>query len=235
MLCLVGLGLNEKSYSREGYNAVQKADKVYLEGYTVNFPYDVDELNGVFGKEIEVLGREEVESEQLINEAKKKKIVLLIYGSPLFATTHMTLLEDAKKAKVKTEVIYASSIFDALGGVGLQLYKFGKITSMPQWTNDYKPDSFMNIVEENKSIKAHTLILIDIGLKFGDALDQLTQAANHKKMTLGKVIVCTQMGTSKAKVMYDTVSKLKENKKVQMPFCLIMPSEMHFSEEEALK
>jgi len=234
MLCLVGLGLDKNGYTREGYNCIQKADKVYLDGYTVNFPYDPDELKEVFGKDIEILGRDEVESEKLISEAKKKRIVLLIYGAPLFATTHTTLLQDAKKSKVKTEVIFGPSIFDAIGEIGLQLYKFGKITSMPKWTPSYKPDSFMDIVKDNREIKAHSLILIDIGLKLSDALDQLAQGANHKKMTLGKIIICSQLGTSKAKVFYDTLLKLKENKKVQMPFCIILPSELHFSEEEAL-
>ena len=38
MLYLIGLGLNEKSISLEGLEAVKKCKKVYLEGYTVDFP-----------------------------------------------------------------------------------------------------------------------------------------------------------------------------------------------------
>ena len=39
MLYLIGLGLNEKGISLEGLEVIKKCRKVYLEEYTVNFPY----------------------------------------------------------------------------------------------------------------------------------------------------------------------------------------------------
>ena len=164
MLYLIGLGLNERGISKEGLLALEKCHKIYLEGYTVDFPYKTEELK--FGKKIEILERKDVESNRLIKEAKSRKIALLVYGSPLFATTHMSLILDARKQKVKTRVIHSASIFDAVAETGLQLYKFGKIASMPAWRSNYEPDSFIDIVKENKSINAHSLILIDIGLEW---------------------------------------------------------------------
>src|SRR5574343_531174 len=100
MLYLIGIGLNEKSISKEAFEIIKKSKKVYIEGYTVDFPYEFSELEAQIGK-FEILGREDVESEKLIEESKKHDISLLVYGSPLFATTHITLLNDCKKAKVK--------------------------------------------------------------------------------------------------------------------------------------
>lgn len=236
MLYLIGIGLNEKTITREAFEIIKECKKVYLEGYTVDFPYEFSELESQVGK-FEILVREDVESTKLIEEAKKKDIVLLIYGSPLFATTHLTLLSDCKKAKVKTRIIYNASVFDAVGETGLELYKFGKITSMPKWVEGkFEPDSFLDIVNENLSIKAHSLILCDIKLKFLDALNQLEVACKRKKIILNKIVVASNLGTKKSKILYDSLENLKkEHKLIINPFCLVIPSELHFMEKEFLE
>jgi len=238
MLYLIGLGLNERSLSSEALTALSGCSSIYLESYTVDFPYSVSELENKIGKKIIKLDRKEVESDFLIREAKNKDIALLVYGSPLFATTHLTLLMDAKKAKLKVKVIYNASVFDAISASGLELYKFGKITSMPKWiAGKYTPDSFMEIVKENNSIKAHSLILCDIGLSFSDALAQLKKSADNKKIKLEKIVVCSSLGTSKEKIFYgfsDDVLK-KYGKIIVNPFCIIIPSDLHFMEKEWLE
>jgi len=232
MLYLIGLGLNEKGISKEGLLALEKCKKIYLEGYTIDLPYNIDDLN-LGKKKIIKLSRKEVESNKLIKEAKGRNIALLVYGSPLFATTHMTLILDAKEQKIDTKVIYSSSVLDGIAETGLQLYKFGKIASMPAWTDDYNPDSFMVIVKDNQSISAHSLILCDIGLKIDKALQQLKQSAERKKVKIDKVIVCSRLGTEEQKIYYDSIDKLKKQK-IKNPFCMIIPSKMHFLEEQGL-
>ena len=237
MLYLIGLGLNENGITKEGMTILQKCSKIYLESYTVNFPYSIVELSKSLGKEIVELGRDQVESEKLINEARKNEVALLIYGCPLFATTHLSLIMDAKKEKVNTQVIYSASVFDAIASCGLQLYKFGKITSMPKWQKNYSPDSFLDIVKENLSIKAHSLILTDIGLDFESAIMQLKESAKKKNLILENIVVCTQLGTDKGKFFYGSVEEImkKHKKNILMPFCLIIPGEMHFLEKEAIE
>lgn len=241
MLYLIGLGLNEESLGIEALEIIKKCNHVYLENYTVNFPYDTKDLLKIIGKKsITGFDRGEVESDRLIKEAKKEDICLLIYGSPLFATTHLTLLNDAKKAKVETKVVYNASVFDAIAVSGLELYKFGKITSMPKWEKyngrDYKPDSFIDVVRENLSIKAHSLILCDIGLSFDVAVKQLREAFENKKFNLKnkKIVVCSQLGTKNENIAYAPIEDLL-NKKFLMPFCIIIPSDLHFMEKEWLE
>lgn len=231
MLYIIGLGLNEKGISKEGMLALKKCKKVYLENYTVDFPYKLEDLK--LDKKIIRLGRKDVESNKLIKEAKSINVALLVYGSPLFATTHISLILDAEKQKIKTKVIYSASILDGIAETGLQLYKFGKIASMPAWQN-HKPESFMDIVKDNMKIKAHSLILIDIGLKFGKAISQLEIAAENKKIKLNKMVVCSNIGTEKSKIKYNNIEKLK-NQDFQVPICFIIPDELHFLEKEALE
>lgn len=232
MLYLIGLGLNEKGITLEGVEAIEKCSKVYLENYTVDFPYDISELG--LSDETVKLTRGDVESNLLIEESKKEDVALLVYGAPLFATTHMTILLDAKKAGVKTRIIYAASIFDAIAETGLQSYKFGKISSMPTWTKGYEPDSFLDFVEQNMSIKAHSLILIDIGLPLDKAINQLELAAEKRNLKITQLVICKKMGTHKSKIYYGTLSDLKKQN-IKNPFSFIIPGELHFLEKESLE
>ena len=236
MLYLIGLGLNVDGISKYGLDVARRCKKVYLENYTVEFPYTVKELEKVVGKKIDVLDRDEVEGDRLIKEARKEDVGLLVYGCPLFATTHMSLLSDAKHSRVKTNVIYSTSVFDAIARTGLQLYKFGKITSMPTWKKSYEPYSFLEAVQENQSINAHSLILIDIGLEFKDSLEQLEVACKKPeiKVEIDKMIVCSKMGCDDEKILYGLLKDLKKEK-VKAPFCFIIPSKMHFLEEEVVE
>jgi diphthine synthase len=194
MLYITGLGLNTEGINKEGLSAIDKCVKIYLEGYTVDFPYPIEKLEKVIGKKIIKLVREDVEGDKLVKEAGKEDICLLVYGSPLFATTHTSLIMDAKKAGIETRIIYNASIFDAIAETGLQLYKFGKITSMPAWKKSFTPDSFLNIVKENLSINAHSLILTDIGLSLKDALSQLEISAKNKEMKLERLLYVLKWG-----------------------------------------
>jgi diphthine synthase len=233
MLYLIGLGLNEEGISVEGRNAVKKCKKIYLENYTVDFPYSEKELEEVIGKKIISLGRSEVESDKIVKEAKNEDICLLVYGSPLTATTHITIIEEAEKNKVKYEIIYGGSVFDAIAETGLQIYKFGKITSMPKWTKSFSPKSFMEIVKQNRGIDAHSLILIDIGLELKDCLQELEESVEEYKIKLGKIILCSRLGTKERKIFWKTTEELKKLD-AKKPYCIIIPSKLHFIEEEFL-
>jgi diphthine synthase len=234
MLYIIGLGLNEKGISLEGIDAIKKCKKIYLENYTVNFPYSAEKLEKVIGKKIINADRELAEGNELIKETKKEDIALLVYGSPLTATTHITIIQEAKKEKVKYEIIYNASVFDAVAETGLQLYKFGKIASMPKWQKNFTPESFMEIVKENQKINSHSLILIDIGLELENAIKELEESAKKYDIKLNKIVICSALGTNKKRIFYGTLNELKK-RKVEMPYCIIIPGKLHFMEQEVLE
>ncbi|MDP2947104.1 MAG: diphthine synthase [Nanoarchaeota archaeon] len=232
MFYLIGLGLTVKSISADALDVLKKCDKVYLENYTIDFPYSGKELNKSLGIKIISLARSDVEDELIIKEAKEKNVALLVYGDSLSATTHMQLILSCKKQNVKFKVFHNASILTAVGETGLSLYKFGKVASIPDWKeHKNKPTSFMNYIKENLLIKAHTLLLTDIGLNSSRAIEQLKQAVEKEKVKLpSKIIILSNAGAEKQKIFYDTLDELSA-KKVEMPFCFIIPSEMHFLEE----
>jgi diphthine synthase len=237
MLYLIGLGLNERGISKEGMLALEKCKKVFLENYTVDFPYPLEELKLGKNERLKILPltRADVESNMLIKEAQSRPIALLVYGCPLFATTHTSLLLDAWSQGVKTRVIYSTSVFDAISGTGLQLYKFGKISSMPAWKKNYTPDSFLDIVKDNLGIKAHSLILVDIGLKLSSALEQLEISLKNKEMLVDKIIVCSKLGTEDSRIYFDKLENIKKIKDIRLPYCIIVPGDVHFLEKEYLE
>ncbi len=234
MLYLIGLGLNAHSISKEGMNILKTCKKIYLENYTVDFPYPLAELEDIIQKKIIPADREKVESLEIVDEAKKMEVALLIYGSPLTATTHISLIQEAKITRTKYKIIYNASIIDAVAETGLQLYKFGKIASMPKWEKNFTPDSFMEIVEQNLSIKAHSLILCDIGLEFQEALKQLEISAKNKNIKLNRIVVCQALGTNRSKIFYKNFNEFENLEEMQKPYCIIIPSDLHFLEKEVL-
>ena len=235
MLYLIGLGLNVDGISKFGLEITQRCKRVYLENYTVDFPYSIGELAEKIGKKILPADREKVEGLSIVDEAAKMDVAVLIYGSPLTATTHITLIQEAKRMGIRSKVIYNASILDAVAGTGLQLYKFGKIASMPTWQESFTPDSFMELVKENQSIDAHSLILIDIGLDIQYALTQLEKSADIHKIKLSKIVLCQAMGTKHQKIFYKNLNDLKEFDSVRKPYCIIIPGKLHFVEKEVLK
>jgi len=237
MLYLIGLGLNSESISKESLEIIKRCKRIYLDNYTVDFPYSIGELGEIIGKKIIPLGREKVENLEIIDEAKKMDIAFLVYGSPLTATTHITLIQEALASGIKYKVFHNASILDAVSETGLQLYKFGKIASMPMWKpeKNFTPDSFMEIVKENQSIKAHSLILIDIGLDFEEALKQLEKSAEKYSVKLKKIIICQSLGTKRGKIMYRDIEEAREFSGVKKPYCIIIPGELHFLEQDFLR
>lgn len=231
---LIGLGLGLNSITKEAQDALKNCDKIYLESYTVNFPYNIEDLKKSLGLEIEVLERGYVEDEHLLEEAKNKEIALLVYGDSLSATTHTQLILACKKAGVDYKIFHNASILIAIAQTGLQLYKFGKTPSMPKWQKSFEPTSFLDYYLENQKYGAHTLLLTDIGLDVKSAIEQLERACEEKECEVEKIIVISKAGLESQKILYDTLENLKE-KEVIMPFCLILPGEMHFLEEEALE
>lgn len=233
---LIGLGLNENSITAEALKVLKSCDKIYLESYTVDFPYDLETLEKEIGVKIKSLERKSVEEETFLRESTSKNVALLVYGDPFSATTHLQLILSCKRQEIQYKVFHNSSILTAIAETGLSLYKFGKAASMPNWKeHTNKPASFMYYVRDNLSIKAHTLILTDIGLELKEAINQLEESSVKEKVFLPeKIIVVSNAGTKDQRIFYDSLDKLK-NKKVKMPFCLIIPSELHFLEKEFIE
>lgn len=235
MLYLIGLGLhNEEDLSFKAITAMKKCNAVYCEFYTGKWFGDTKRLERIVGKKIHLLKREQVESDFLINEAKRKTIALLIPGDPLTATTHMELLLEARKQGIETKVIHSSSIFTAIAESGLQLYKFGRATTLVKPERGFEPKSPYQVIKENKKSGLHTLVLLDIkDDKCMTVKEGIELLLKHKAVCKNeKIVACCMIGGEQM-MKYDMAENLLKD--FPIPAVLVIPGKLHFKEEEALE
>mgnify|MGYP001565262540 FL=1 len=232
MLTLIGLGLNdEKDISVKGLERVKKADIVYLENYTSKLQCSKESLEKLYGKEIQLVEREVVENATaILSQAAYNNIVLLIVGDVFSATTHIALYKEAKEKGIEVRVIHNASILNAVGITGLELYKFGKTTSVPF----HESETAFKVIKENAPL--HTLCLLDLvpsENKFMEAVEAIEKLKNSGFDTNTKVLVCAQLGSDAPIILYTEAKNVKALQK--FPQCLIIPGELHFMEKEMLE
>ena len=166
VLYVIGTGLYDATdISLKGLDLVKKADTVYLEHYTSMLFPSTKELESFYGREILLASRDLVEQhaeDSLLLPAKNKDIVLLVVGDVFGATTHADLLLRAKQLGVTFVPIFNASIMTAVGLTGLELYKFGKTTSIVFPDHGWLPHTPYDVIKSNKENNLHTLCLLDI-------------------------------------------------------------------------
>ena len=246
-LNFIGLGLNdEKDITLKGLDLVKKADFVYLENYTSKLNCNINYLEKLYEKKIILADRKlvEIEAEKtILQQAKTKEVAFLIVGDVFSATTHMDLFLRAKKLGIKTKIVHNASVLTAIGVTGLQLYKFGKTTSIP-FENE-NVEAPYDVLKLNQNENLHTLFILDLkqdsndSLIVNDAIRYLLKVEmkrgsnvfNDNTLCIG----CTKLGS------LDQIIKAgKANELLKFDFkngmhCLIVPAkQLHFMEEEAL-
>ena len=249
MLILAGLGLyDEKDMTLKTLEFAKKVDKIYAEFYTaVLTGTTIEKIEETIGKEITVLNREKVEyeTEKLINESMDKDIMFLTAGDPMVATTHVDIAVEARKKGIDVIIINAPSIYSAVGITGLQLYKFGKTTSIVFPEPNYFPETPYDVIKENLKMGYHTLCLLDIHadknrfMTANEGLETLLKIEEKRKENLlnenTKVVVVARAGSLKPKVVYGKIKDLINYDFGKPLHCIIIPGKLHFMEEDALK
>lgn len=247
-LFLIGLGLGDaKDITLRGLELVKKADKVYLEYYTCVLQSSVADVEKVLGKKVILADRAMVEQHAettILQAAADADAAFLVIGDPLVATTHTDLLERARKVKIPVEVVHNASVVSAIGATGLQVYKFGKVTSIPFPEKGHGAETPYNVLAENREAGAHTLLLLDLRpqenrfMTVNEAIEHLLKL----ELKLGKKVftrdtLCIGVARLGAKDQQIVAGKAKDL--LQADFgkpvhCLVVPGKLHFMEEEAL-
>ncbi len=247
MLWFVGLGISGfKSIPNEAIDVLAKADIVYLEQFTSPIgKSDLTKIKNSTKGEFRSAKRWLVEDgNEILKNAKKKKVVLLSYGDPYIATTHIELRERAIKEKIKTFSIHASSsLTSMIGECGLHFYKVGRIATimseMKSLTTPYYV-IYKNVIEGN-----HTVLLLEFNqdkeffLDPNDALNGLleTEKGQRRKVISSStfVIVASRIGFRDQKIVSGKISSLKKRDFGRPPHTVIIPGRLHFTESDALK
>lgn len=243
MLNLIGLGLSdENGLTIESLDLLKNSDKIYIELYTSKWFGSIKKLEKIIGKKIIELKRSDFEenSGKILEEAKTKNLSILIPGDPLVATTHISLLLEAKKIGIKTKIIHNASIYSAVAETGLHLYKFGATVTIPfpEKTNNQLPESVFQIIQENKERGLHTLCLLDLisdEKKFmtpNVAIQILLKLNEIKKDD--EIIIYGKAGSEQPLIIYGKIKDLINKDFGEPPFVLIIPGKLHFTEKEYL-
>lgn len=244
-LYFIGLGLgNEKDITVNGLEAVKKCDLVYLENYTSVLNCDKSTLEKFYGKKIILARRSLVEADdnEIIENAKTRSVAFLVIGDPFGATTHVDLWMRAKKEGIKCFVIHNASILTAVGVIGLQLYKFGKTTSIP--LENENVEAPYDVLKGNLSLGLHTLFLLDLNpeeekfMSVNDAIRYLlkVELKRNQKIFSEKIFClgCARVGSENQIIKYGAAKELLKFDFGKPVHCLIVPGKLHFMEEEAL-
>lgn len=197
---------------------------------------------------VNVVGRLFVEDgRDILEQASNNEVAIIVYGDPLIATTYIELFLRATKRSIKVEVIHsASGITSLIGESGLQIYKFGRtstIMSEPQ-----SAVSVYNTLFDNLLLGNHTLILTEYNetkdnispffLDPNDAMKMLLDVEKDQRSRAFTeetyVIVASRIGRADKKIISGQTRSLLETNYGTGPHSLIVPGRLHFVEKEAI-
>lgn len=248
-IVFVGLGLHdEMGISLRGLAEVKTADNVFIELYTNLMPdFSKENLEKISSKELQIVSREELEerSGKLILEmAETGKVVLLVPGDPLVATTHVALRIHAKKLGIRTRVIHGASILSAVIGLsGLHNYKFGKSVTIPL-PSENPSETPYKVIAQNKKQGLHTLCLLDVKveenryMKICEGLESLLKVEEKRKEKIvvidTLVVGIARAGSNDPTVKAGFLEDLLDYDFGGPPHSIVFPGELHFMEAEAL-
>ena len=229
-LTLIGTGV-AFDLTLAGIEALKKCDEAYIETYTNLIEEEkITALEKQIKKKITRLERSHVESAYLVDKAKTLAVCILASGDPLTATTHITLVIEARQKGIPVAVIHNSSIYAvAPARSGLQAYRFGKTTSLVNPRPNYAPTSSLDAVRENLSRNLHTLVLLDTEPQPMDA-----KAALEMLSEFESAVVLSRAGHTDEKITHGKISELKKKYLGKPPFTVIVPAKLHPMEEEYL-
>ena len=180
----------------------------------------------------------------ILADAKKKTVVLLAYGDPYIATTHIELRVRAESEKIKTKTIHnASAITSLIGECGLHYYKMGKpVTIMRE---NASMSTVYYTLYENMLKGSHTMFILEYNSDAGffldpkDALTKIVESEKEQKRNIVDestfVIIASRIGSKSQAITAGKISKMVKYDFGKPPHTIIVPGRLHFTEHDALK
>ncbi len=241
------VGLNHEYITQKAVEYIKSSDLIIIDSYTMPNTDKIisDILDIAKEKKVIIANRKmlEDESSDILDIAKEKKVSIIIPGDPLIATTHASIVIDAKIKNIETEIINGvSGICMAKSLSGLQYYKYGKTLTIPGPWRNVKAFSLLFNLYANLCIKAHTLLLFDIDdnkktLKVSQGIKTILDLNNELKLynNLENLLGVLIHAGDKNIFIGDSLKNLLSDINIEEPYSLIIPSNLHSEEENYLK
>ena len=131
-----------------------------------------------------------------------------------------------------------------MGATGIDLYKFGRATTLVYHEKSYEPESFYDVIKENLARGLHTLCLLDIKADQERYMSVPEAVALLRKIDEGrneqlfdkntKAVGCARIATPSQDILYGTLDELEAHDWGGPPQTLIIPGTLHDIEEEML-
>ena len=253
MLWLIGLGIDGLGgMNMKGRDILNTCSIIYIERFTGYLSdTDLNELK-LYCKRgdnvVNIVGRLFVEDgRQILDQAASNEVALVVYGDVLIATTYIELFIRATKRHIKVEVIHsASGITSLIGESGLQIYKFGRSSTL--MSEPQSAISVYNTLLDNLLLGNHTLILTEysetkenispfflepkraIGMLLDVEKDQRSRAFTEETY----VLVASRIGKVDSRIISGQIRSLMEINYGTGPHSIIVPGRLHFVEKEAI-
>lgn len=240
-------GLSTCSF--QALEIIKSCDSIFIEPYTNFIESEIPPLYQQLVERFVYLRREDLEdlSDEFLDKIKDKTVAILIPGDPFIATTHISLRIAAIERGYDVKIIHNSSIISAAISIsGLSSYRFGRSVTCPFSNNP--SEAPYRVIQKNKSIDAHTLVLLDINIKNNDFLsidEAITILMNLEAVNSENVLTNKDIIMGLAHVGYDheyvcvgdpEQVKIRYNwKEIGPPQALIVCADsLHFEEQQVI-
>ena len=218
---------------------------MYLEAFTSPFSQThEEEIKKIVNGNFKIAKRWLVEDgQEILKAAKNSTVILLSYGDPYVATTHIELRTRAKLENIETNTIHsASAVTSMIGEAGLQFYKVGRVvTIMNEKKSTITP--YTNIFK-NLTQGLHSIILLEYNhdkkyfLDPKNAILDLLDIEKEQKRTVLSddtfAIIASRIGFETQKIISGKFSNLLKIDFGEPPHSIIIPGKLHFTESDAI-
>ena len=183
------------------------------------------------------------DGQEILNASKSSTVVLLSYGDPYMATTHIELRTRAELENIETKTVHSASIITSMiGEAGLQFYKVGRVvTIMNEKKSTITPYTAIN---KNLTQGLHSVILLEYNHDKKYFLDPKNAISNlldiekeQKKFILSDdtfTIIASRIGFETQKIISGKFSNLLKVDFGEPPHSIIIPGKLHFTESDAI-
>ena len=248
ILKLIGLGLSKKLITEKAIEEIKSCDIVLFETYTSISCDITEEFLRNFNNNIRVVDRNFIENNtkeilKILDE--KKSVCILTIGDPMIATTHVSLVVEAKNKGHSTLIIPGISVHCYMISKSmLSSYKFGKSVTIVYPSGNKIDTTPYNVIYENFSRGLHTMIYLDLkenkAMSAKEAIKLLSEMEKIENKGLIRddriLIIGQRLGCEDEEVIALTINQALNYKFKDPPHIIVFPTDkLHFMEVDAIR
>ncbi len=245
-LDIAGLGIGDEPSLHMGViRKMGDYDMIFLELYTSPTLYTREDVKSLVEREVYEVNRRVLEegSDQFLNLCKAKNVLLLVPGDPLTATTHKSLVIEARRNGIDVRIYHNTSIYTAaIGEAGLDIYRVGASGTIMRGGVEVNMRNH-RILNVNYQLSLHTFYFLEYSREDGyvmdvyEGIEELSKDERSLSILDSEdtyIIGMTWVGTTKQQIrVFENTSEVDGLPK-KAPSVIVIAANPHFTEKEYL-